>query len=227
MTGILLATKSEARFFLKHLAPVKKDGIFHYRGNLAGKNAALYLTRPGVPAKEQLRRFLRLYNFDKIVASGACGNLTSELKHGDAIAVAEASYPGKKNLVLGTKGGRSVTVDHLVSDDRTKADLRAQTSADILDMETYTIAAIMAEKEFAGLPFSVVRIVDDLPGEEKYLAKEKMLRDITATTPSGKPKWRDIWSFGIWDYFRITLRRHAVAQAIYKAILTQIAAARD
>ncbi|MBN8221746.1 MAG: hypothetical protein J0L53_12540 [Spirochaetes bacterium] len=227
MTGILLATKSEAQFFLKHLAPVKKDGIFHYRGHLAGKNTALYLTRPGVAAKEQLRRFLRLYNFEKIIAGGACGNLTSELKHGDAVIVAEASYPGKKNLVLGTTGYRSVTVDHLVTDDRTKADLRAQTGADILDKETYIIAAIMAEKEFARLLFCAVRIVDDLPGEENYLLKEKLLRDITVTTPSGKPRWRDIWNFGIWDYFRVTLRRHAVAQAIYRAILAQVTAARD
>lgn len=217
MTGFLIATKTEAHFFLQHLAPVKKDGIFHYRGQIAGKNAALYLTRPGVAAKEQLRRFLRLYSFDRIVSTGACGNLTSELKRQDIVKIGMATAPGKKTITVATSGVTCVSVNHLVTGDKVKADLRAQTGADVLDMETYTIASIMAEKEFAATPFSAMRIVDDLPGEENYLLKEKMLRDMTAATPSGRPKWRDIWAFGVWDFFRITARRHAVARAIFAA----------
>ncbi len=218
MTGILIATKSEAAFLLNDLAPAKKDGIFHYRGNISGKNAALYLTRPGVAAKEQLRRFLRLYTFERIISTGACGNLTSELKRLDVVRIANAAYPGKKNIILTQTGRTAVSIEHLVTADSVKADLRAQTGADVVDMETYAIAAIMAEKEFAQLPLTAIRVVDDLPGEENYLTKEKMLREMTAATPSGNPRWRDIWSFGIWDYFRITLRRHAVARAIFDAV---------
>lgn len=218
MTGILIATKGEAHFFLKHLAPVKKEGIFHYRGQIAGKNTALYLTRPGVAAKEQLRRFLRLYSFDRIVSTGACGNLTAELKRHDGVTIGFACALGKKTIPLAADGATCVSVNHLVTDDRVKADLRAQTGADILDMETYTIASIMAEKDFATIPFTAIRVVDDLPGEENYLLKEKMLREMTAATPSGKPAWRDIWAFGVWDFFRISTRRHAVARAIFEAV---------
>jgi nucleoside phosphorylase len=218
MTGILIATKSEAAFFLKHLSPVKKDGIYHYRGSISGKNTALYLTRPGVAAKEQLRRFLRLYTFERVVSTGACGNLTSELKRHDVVPIANAAHPAKKNIVIAQTGRTAVSVEHLVTTDNAKADLRAQTGADIIDMETYAIAEIMAEKEFAKLPFTAIRVVDDLPGEENYLIKEKMLREMTATTPSGKPRWRDIWAFGVWDYVRITARRHAVARAIFDAV---------
>jgi nucleoside phosphorylase len=217
MTGILIATKGEAHFFLRHLAPVKKDGIFHYRGQIGGKNTVLYLTRPGVAAKEQLRRFLRLYSFARIVSTGACGNLTAELKRHDRVTIGFTCAPGKKTIPLAAAGATCVSVNHLVTDDRVKADLRAQTGADILDMETYTIASIIAEKEFAAIPFTAIRVVDDLPGEENYLLKEQMLRDMTAATPSGKPKWRDIWAFGIWDFFRISTRRHAVARAIFEA----------
>lgn len=218
MIAILIATKAEAHFFLKHLAPVKKDGIYHYRGTIDGRNTALYLTRPGVAAKEQLRRFLRLYAWDAVVSTGACGNLTSELKRYDTVQIAYAAAPGQKMLTLARSGLTSVSVSHLVSDDKTKADLRAQTGAAVLDMETYTIAAIMAERDFARIPFSAVRVVDDLPGEENYLLKEKMLRAMTAATPSGKVKWGDIWRFGVWDYFRITLRRHSTARAIFAAV---------
>jgi nucleoside phosphorylase len=223
MTGILLATKTEAYFLLKHLSPVKKEGIYHYRGRIAGKNSALYLTRPGVPAREQLRRFLRLYAFDGIISTGACGNLTSELKNGDRVRVSLATAPGKKTISLANHGRPCVSVQHLVTEDKVKADLRLQTRADIIDMETYAIASVMAEKEFARIRFSATRIVDDLPGEENYLIKEKMLREMTALSPSGKLRWRDITRFGLWDYWRITLRRHRIARLIYRAVAAQVA----
>jgi len=223
VTGILLATKTEAYFLLKYLSPVKKEGIYHYRGRIAGKNAALYLTRPGMPAREQLRRFLRLYSFDAILNTGACGNLTPELKNGDFVRVSLATAPGKKTIPITGTGRPCVSVQHLVIEDHVKADLRRQTGADILDMETYAIASVMAEKEFARIPFSATRVVDDLPGEENYLIKEKMLREMTVLSPSGKLRWRDIMRFGLWDYWRITLRRHRTARLICRAVAEQVA----
>jgi nucleoside phosphorylase len=220
--AILIATKIEAHFFLKQLSPVKKDGVYHYRGMIGGRNAALYLTRPGVAAKEQLRRFLRLYNLDAVISTGTCANLTSELKRYDTVKISDVTASGKKNLTIAREGRTAVSVTHLIVDDNTKADLRAQTRADILDMETYTISAIMAEPDFARLPFSAVRVVDDLPGEENYLLKEKMLREMTATTPSGRMKLSDIWRFGIWDYFRITMRRHRIAHTIFAAVTNRL-----
>lgn len=230
MIGILIATKAEARSFLKYLTPLKKDGVYHYRGNIAGVSAALYLTRPGVSSPATLRRFLKLYAYDRIISTGACASLTSELPRLGIARIAEVAAPGKPNLVVAhgvlpeqTTGDlayrRAVSVTHLVTDDNTKADLRTQTGAATLDMESYTIAKIMAEKEFARLPFSIVRVVDDLPGEESYLLKEKAMREITLRTPSGKLPPGEIWRFGMWDYFYIWYRRRALARQIFAAYL--------
>src|SRR5262245_55358182 len=96
MTGILIATKSEAHFFLKTLLPVKQEGIFHYRGKISGKNAALYLPRPGVSSPEQLRRFLRLYTYDEIISTGSCAALSSEVTRYESVQIGTAYAPGKK-----------------------------------------------------------------------------------------------------------------------------------
>ncbi|MBV6493364.1 MAG: hypothetical protein LDLANPLL_01380 [Turneriella sp.] len=218
MTAILIATKGEAYFFLKKLSSVKKEGIFHYRGIINGKKIALYLTRPGVRAKEQLRRFLRLYPWRNIIATGTCANLTSTLSHGDAVQIGCAVNADASTLQIAPTGVTAVSIEALVVKDSTKADLRSRTNADVLDMETYTIASVMAEAEFAKIPWSAIRVVDDTPGEEKYLLKEQMLREMLTNTPSGKLKWRDIWAFGVWDYIRILLRRHQMAKAIFTAV---------
>ncbi|HRP67907.1 MAG TPA: hypothetical protein PLY93_00025 [Turneriella sp.] len=215
MIGILVATKNEAYFFLRYLTPVKKEGIYHYRGAIDGKKIALYLTRPGIAAKEQLRRFLRLYSWQKIISTGACANLTSALKQRDVVRIGTAKAISKPTLFIPHGEYTVVSAPVLVTDDSTKADIYRRTQADVLDMETYAIAAILSESEFNKIPWCAVRVVDDTPGEEKYLYKERMLREMTVRTLSGRLKWRDIWAFGLWDYFRITTRRHRIAKAIF------------
>ncbi len=222
MKAIIIATRNEAGRLLRHLAAVKGSGIFHYRGLLSGQNVALYIARPGIGTKEQLRRFLRLYKYDRVILAGSCASLSARCTYLQTVRVAQAVAPGEKILTLGGRGSRVVSVRHLVSDDATKADLRSATGADILDMETYTAAQIMAEAEFAPLRFAALRIVDDLPGEEKYLNKERRLREITMRKPTGKADMADILRFGLWDYARILLRRRRVAAAIHRAIVAEL-----
>lgn len=222
MTAIILATRNEASELLRHLSAVKDRGIFHYRGTLAARNVALYITRPGVSSKEQVRRFLRLHKYDRVILSGSCASLSATFTHLQTVRVAQAVAPGEKILTLADSGVRTVSVRHLVADDAGKADLRAQTGADILDMETYSMAQIMAEAEFVSVPFSVTRVIDDLAGEEKYLHKERALREITMRTPTGRAGFTDILRFGVWDFSRITLRRRRVAAAIHRAVAGQL-----
>lgn len=223
MTAIILATRNEASQLLHPLSTVKDSGIYHYRGIVAGRNAALYICRPGVASKEQLRRFLRLHQYDRVILAGCSASLTSTLQHLQCVHVAQVISPGEKTLTLADAGLRSVSVRHLITDDATKADLYAQTKADILDMETYTVAQIMAEQEFTALPFTALRIVDDLAGEENYLNKERLLREMTLRTPAGNPTIAQILRFGIWDYLRILLRRRRVSAAVGRAIITELA----
>lgn len=225
MTAIILATRNEAAQLLRQLSAVKDSGIYHHRGILAGRNAVLYICRPGVASKEQLRRFLRLHQYDRVILAGCSASLTSTLQHLQCVRVAQAITPGEKMLSLADTGVRSVSVRHLVTDDATKADLYAQTQADILDMETYTVAQIIAEQEFAALPFTALRIVDDLPGEENYLNKERMLREMILRTPTGNPTIAQILRFGIWDYLRILLRRRRISAAVGRAVIAELAGA--
>lgn len=218
MIALLTATRTEAHFLLRSLRPVKTSGIYHYRGTLGGKQAALFLTRPGVHSREQVRRFLRLHRYDAIISCGSCASLTAELAHLHSVLVGSAVTPGEKWVTIATGARKCVTVGHIVVDDASKALLRETSGADILDMETYTLARIAGEKEFAAIPFYALRIVDDLAGEELYLKKEQMLREMTAGKPTGRPALRDILRLGIWDYARIIWRRHRVARAIATAV---------
>lgn len=222
MTAIILATRNEAARLLQGLSAVKDSGIFHYRGTQADRNVALYLTRAGIASKEQVRRFLRLHKYDRVILAGSCASLSAAFTHLQTVRVAQAVAPDEKTLLLADSGVRAVSVRHLVIDDASKADLRAQTGADILDMETYSMAQIMAEAEFVAMPFTVARVIDDLAGEENYLQKERTLREMTLRTPTGRAGFADILRFGVWDFLRITLRRHRVAAAIQRAVVAQL-----
>ncbi|GAB4436940.1 MAG: hypothetical protein OHK0011_20010 [Turneriella sp.] len=218
MIAVLVATRVEAQQLLRNLNPVKSEGIFHYRGRIAGKPAVLFLTRPGVGSREQVRRFLRLYKTELVISTGTCGSLTSELRSLQAVHIGSVTNADREWLQL--QGGKTkcVSVDRPVKGDAEKAQLRDRTGADVLDMETWTLAKIMQEAEFAARQFVAVRVVDDLPGEESWLNKEQHLRDLTARTHAGRLRLTEIVRFGIWDFFLIRERRRRVASAIQHAV---------
>lgn len=224
MIAVLVATRVEAQLLLRELTPVKREGIFHYRGKIAGKPAVLFLTRPGVGSREQVRRFLRLYTTDLVISTGACGSLTSELRSLQAVHIGSVTNADREWLQLQNGSARCVSVDHLVKEDAEKALLSDRTGADILDMETWTLAKILSESEFAARRFVAVRVVDDLPGEDSWLNKEQQLRDMTARRPSGRLRLREIVRFGIWDFYSIRRRRHRVAAAVYRAVADAVTA---
>lgn len=218
MIAVLVATRTEARHLLRHMAAVKREGIFHYRGSLAGKPAALFLTRPGVASREQLRRFLRLYTTDLVIAAGACGSLTGELRPLQAVQIAAVTNADRQWIQLPGGTVRCVSVDHLVASDEQKQLLRERTGADVIDMETWAVASVLREYEFASRRFLAVRIVDDLPGDQLWLAKEQRLRDLTARRPSARLTPAEIVRFGLWDFFAIKQRRKRVSAALYRAV---------
>lgn len=222
MIAILVATKDEAEHLLRNLSPVKHAGIFHYRGYLAGKPAALYLTRTGVQSGEQVRRFLRLYKTDLVIATGACASLTSELRRLEAVTIKSVTTSDAPLLKLAEEGRHCVSVRHLVVAAREKALLREKTQADILDMETWTLASIMKEKEFIDRRFIAVRVVDDLPGDENYLMREKNWRDLKQGALKTSLSFREIFRFGVWDYCVLVFRKYRVSAAIRAAVVAAV-----
>lgn len=218
MIAVLVATRVEAQQLLRRLSPVKSDGIFHYRGKIAGKPAVLFLTRPGVGSLEQVRRFLRLYSTNLVISTGACGSLTSELRPLQLVHIGSVTNSDREWLQLQNGKTRCVSVGHLVIGDAEKALLRERTGADVLDMETWTIARILNEPEFISRRSVFVRVVNDLPGDESWLKKEQQLRDLTARRPSGRLTFAEIIRFGLWDFVALLWRRRKVAAAIGRVV---------
>lgn len=225
MIAVLVATRVEAHKLLRQMTPTpaRLEGIFHYRGKIAGRPAVLFLTRPGVGSREQVRRFLRLYKTDLVIVAGACASLTSELRSLQAVHIGSVTDVDRNWLQLQSGAAKCVSVDHLVKTDAEKALLRDRTGADVLDMETWTLAKILSEEEFAARRFVAVRVVDDLPGEEQWLNREQQLRDWTARRPSGRLRLREVLRFGLWDFLSIQLRRRRVATAICRAVTDAVA----
>jgi hypothetical protein len=216
--AVLVATRVEAQQLLRRLSPVKSEGIFHYRGKIAGKPAVLFLTRPGVGSLEQVRRFLRLYSTNLVISTGACGSLTSELRPLQLVHIGSVTNSDREWLQLQNGKTRCVSVGHLVIGDAEKALLRERTGADVLDMETWTIARILNEPEFISRRSVFVRVVNDLPGDESWLKKEQQLRDLTARRPSGRLTFAEIIRFGLWDFVALLWRRRKVAAAIGRVV---------
>jgi nucleoside phosphorylase len=216
--AVLVATQVEAQRLLRHMAAVKSKGIFHYRGKFADKPAAFFLTHPGVRSIEQVRRFLRLYDTDLVVSTGTCSSLTSNLRLLQPVLVGSVTNADCDWLQLQNAGVKCVSVRRAVRSDAERALLRERTGAEILDRETWSVAKIMSEAEFALRRFVAVRIVGVLPGEENWLNKEQQLRDLSARRPSGRLKPAEIVRFGIWDFFSIQARRRRVALAIERAV---------
>lgn len=223
MIAVLVATRVEAQQLLRRLSPVKSEGIFHYRGKIAGKPAVLFLTRPGVGSLEQVRRFLRLYSTNLVISTGACGSLTSELRPLQLVHIGSVTNADREWLQLQNGKTRCVSVGHLVIGDAEKALLRERTGADVLDMETWTIARILNEPEFISRRSVFVRVVNDLPGDESWLKKEQHLRDLTARRPSGRLTFAEIIRFGLWDFVALLWRRRKVAAAIGRVVASAAA----
>ncbi len=76
-----------------------------------------------------------------VIAAGFCGALAPDLRVGDIVT-----------------SPRIVTVDRLVATPATKSQLRAESGADAVDMESAAVEAVCRD---GGIPFQAVRVVSD------------------------------------------------------------------
>lgn len=76
---------------------------------------------------------------------------------------ADARLPGPEGVAYPVRPGVIVTLDRILRTAEEKAELRARTSADVVDMETYAVASFCAERS---IPFVGLRVVSDEAGEE-------------------------------------------------------------
>jgi adenosylhomocysteine nucleosidase len=100
-----------------------------------------------------------------VIASGFCGALHPGLKVGDVVIASEVVdqsghvWPVTGNFQHEEKSKRRLlTINHLIANATEKKQLGEAHKADVVDMESATVAEICATR---GLPFLVVRAVSD------------------------------------------------------------------
>jgi adenosylhomocysteine nucleosidase len=104
-----------------------------------------------------------------VVSAGFAGALDPELRRYDAVMPNEVlDLHGQRYTIdVGVppegrnpriRAGRLVTVDAIVRTAAEKAELRARTGADVVDMETCGVAALCSERS---IPFLSIRVVSD------------------------------------------------------------------
>jgi len=105
-----------------------------------------------------------------VIAAGFAGGLTPNVARGSVVQPARAERVGREpvDLAHGDSTARArplgiVTVDQVVRSAAAKSTLAHDTAADLVDMETWGIAA---EARAAGLSCECLRVVSDACGDE-------------------------------------------------------------
>ena len=155
-TLICFALKEEAAPFRKIAAG--KSGISILLTGIGRQNAEKslreFLLDSGTPARSQL-----------VLTCGFAGGLNPELEIGDVVFEIgnRKSEIGNQLLAAGAKPAKFFCADHIAITVAEKIKLRAETSADAVEMESAAIHAVCAER---GIPCVTVRVISDTADED-------------------------------------------------------------
>jgi len=172
--GIVAATPIEVAPLLARFERVRKYAGPKFtivEGECAGRLVALVLTGMGrARAQRGAELLLDGHRPRWIVSAGFGGALDPSLRRNDLVLPDEvvnlegarfgidlAVRPGTEGL----RSGRLLTVDEIVRKASEKADLRARSGADVVDMETSSVAALCGDR---GVRFLAVRVISDEAG---------------------------------------------------------------
>ena len=220
MTAIICALYDEAFELLKTLYPAKANGIRYYIGVIKDTPVSLYLSRPGLPNREKIRRFLRLYDFHTCINIGFAGALKNNLEVGQLLKVSEVQDFCKNKIKINKTGVKLTSVNHPVVEVSEKNDLHLLTGSDIVDMEAYRLIELLREPEFATIEAQVLKIVGDRLSDRDYLEKEEYMRSYFKSR-SIIEKLKIIFNTGVADFF-ILYRRKKKLQKKLKSSLFHI-----
>ncbi len=182
--GIVFAVPIEADAFARRAAGVAEfeaEGLVFREGHVAGRGVAWCVAGVGREAAARATRRLILGHRPRLVVSaGFAGGLDHDLVRGSLIHAAQVTLPDRSTQLClahaAPANGRDltlVTTDHIAMTPAEKADLRAASGADAVDMETFAVAEVAAAK---GLPCGSLRVISDdagqtLPTEVAMLAR--------------------------------------------------------
>ena len=163
--GIVMALAIESGYLCDNLRRVRRYSTrahFITEGELAGKIIAVILTGPGKAAARDGTEVLIVGHRPRwIISAGFAGGLDPTLARHDlviphqvidlegnllTVELAIPTLPGLKSTA-----GRLLSVDRLIANPAEKADLRRRHGADLIDMETSTVAR-MAQRAIVAVP---------------------------------------------------------------------------
>ena len=175
--GIVAALPIEVGFLTDKLTKVRKySGPGHsiIEGEYEGKLVALIVGGMGrVAAKKATELLIAGHHPRVIVSAGFGGALDPTLRRNDVVFFSEivdregqrfvAHLPDGFAKPPRIRTGRLVTVDEIVRTTAEKAELRARSSADVVDMESSAVASVC---NAIGLQLIALRIVSDEAGAD-------------------------------------------------------------
>jgi nucleoside phosphorylase len=174
---ICFALKEEAAPF--HRVAADKPGVFTLIVGIGRQNA-----------EKSVRSFLHAATPQLVLTCGFAGGLNPDLKLGEVVF--EAAEPSTFNLQLSTRllaaGARSAKffcADRIATTVAQKKALRAETGADVVEMESAAIQAVCAER---GIPCATVRVISD-PADEDLPLDFNVLAKPDKSLDFGKLAW--------------------------------------
>jgi adenosylhomocysteine nucleosidase len=147
---ICFALKEEAAPFRKIAA--RKSGISILLTGIGRQNA-----------EKSLREFLATHSPKLVLTCGFAGGLNPELKLGDIIFETSDETLHTKLLGAGAKPLKFFCADRIATTVAEKKELRAETGADAVEMESAAIHAVCRER---GIPCATVRVISDTASED-------------------------------------------------------------
>jgi adenosylhomocysteine nucleosidase len=171
--GIVAATAIEVQPLLSRFENVRKYAGPKFtviEGEIGTQVIGLVLTGMGrVRAQRGLEILLDGHRPRWVVSAGFGGALDPDLKRNDVFLPREViNVEGSKFSIdvalppgaeaMGLRTGRLLTVDEFVRKASEKAELRRKFEADVVDMETSSLAALCGDR---GVKFLAVRVISD------------------------------------------------------------------
>ncbi len=175
--GIVVALAIEAGYLCDSLQRVRKYTAHTHsiiEGELAGRIVAIVLTGAGKAAARHGTEVLLAGHRPRwIISAGFAGGLDPSLARNDMVFPHEVidlggNLIGIDRSIPSLRGvkrteGRLLTVDQLIARPAQKADLRELHAADLIDMETSTVALLARDRS---LRFLAIRVISDDAGAE-------------------------------------------------------------
>ena len=142
-----------------------KEEAAPFRKIAAGKSgvAMLIVGIGRANAEKSIREFLASNSPSQVLTCGFAGGLNPDLKLGEVMFETTDESLRAKLLAAKAKPAAIFCADRIATTVTEKKKLRAETGADVVEMESAAIHAVCRER---GIPCATVRVISDTAGED-------------------------------------------------------------